>query len=77
MLPVKNQPRGTKYEVRWFDAETGLELTEEATTVTVRRPFLRGRRITVEFPSSIRDLEGSRINNTFGDAVFMITKISD
>lgn len=77
VLPVKNQPRGTKYEVRWFDAETGLELTEEATTVTVRRPFLRGRRITVEFPSSIRDLEGSRINNTFGDAVFMITKISD
>lgn len=74
VLPVKNQPRGTKYKVRWFDAETGLELTDEATTVTVKRPFLRGKRITIEFPSSIRDVENGRINNTFGDAVFLITK---
>ena len=74
VLPVKNQRRGTEYRVRWFDGETGLELTREATTVTVRRPFLRGKRIVIEFPSSIRDIEGGRVNNTYGDAVFVITK---
>ena len=74
VLPIEGQPRGTVYQVRWFDAETGLELTDEATTVTVRRPLFRGRRLVIDFPSSIRDLWGVRINNTFGDAVFLITK---
>ena len=74
VLPIKDQPRGTEYRVRWFDAETGRELTDEATTVTVRRPFFRGKRITIAFPSSIRDVEGGRVNNTFGDAVFLITR---
>lgn len=72
-----DQPRGTQYLVRWFDAETGLELTDEATVVTVKRPLFRRRRVTIEFPSSIRDVEHGRINNTFGDAVFLMTKISD
>lgn len=75
VLPIKEQPRGTQYQVRWFDAETGLELTDEATTVTVRRPLFRSKRITIDFPSSIRDINGGRINNTYGDAVFIITKI--
>lgn len=75
VLPIKDQPRGTEYRVRWFDAETGRELTDEATTVTVRRPFFRGKRITIAFPSSIRDVEGGRVNNTFGDAVFLITRV--
>lgn len=74
VLPIENQPRGTQYQVRWFDAETGLELTDEATTVTVRRPLFRSKRIVIEFPSSIRDIWGVRVNNTFGDAVFLITK---
>ena len=74
VLPISNQPRGTVYRVRWYDPETGLELTEEATTVIVRRPLFRSKRIVIEFPSSIRDIWGARINNTFGDAVFMITK---
>lgn len=77
VLPISNQPRGTLYQVRWFDAETGLELTEEATTVVVRRPLFRSKRIVIEFPSSIRDIWGAKINNTLGDAVFMITKIED
>lgn len=76
VLPIKNQPRGTEYLVRWYDAETGLELVEEATTVTVRRPLFRSKRITIQFPSSIRDVEGGHINNTFGDAVFLVTKKS-
>lgn len=75
VLPISNQPRGTQYQVRWFDGETGLELTDEATTVTVRRLLFRGKRIVIEFPSSIRDIWGARINNTFGDAAFIITKM--
>lgn len=74
VIPIEDQPRGTVYQVRWFDAETGLELTEEATTVTVRRPLFRSKRIVIEFPSSIRDIWGVRVNNNFGDAVFMVTK---
>ena len=77
VLPISNQPRGTEYLVRWFDPETGLELTEEATTVVVRRPLFRSKRIIIEFPSSIRDIWGVKINNTFGDAVFVITKVND
>ena len=67
---------GARYRVRWFDAETGLEMTSEATTVRVQRRWFR-KRLTVEFPSSVRNLEAFRINNTYGDAVFVITKISD
>ena len=73
-LPISDQPRGTQYQVRWYDPETGLELTDEATTVVVRRPLFRSKRIVIEFPSSIRDIWGVKTNNTFGDAVFMITK---
>ena len=77
VLPIADQPRGTQYQVRWFDSETGLELTDEATTVSVTKPWFRSKRLVIEFPSSIRDIWRASINNTFGDAVFMITKISD
>lgn len=74
VLFLKDQPVRTRYTVRWFDAETGRELTEEATTVTVSRPLFSRKRITITFPSAIRDVDGKKVNNTFGDAVFMITK---
>lgn len=77
VLPISDQPIGTRYQVRWFDSETGLELTDEATTVRVVKPWFRSRRIIIEFPSSIRDIWNAEIHNTFGDAVFVITKISD
>ena len=32
-----------------------------------------GKYISFEFPSSLRDLKNKKINNTYGDAVFMIT----
>ena len=75
VLPISNQPRGTQYQVRWYDPETGQEITSEATTVIVKKPWFRSKRIVIEFPSSIRDIWGARINNTFGDAVFVITKM--
>ena len=67
-LPILRQPDGTVYNIRWYDSETGWELTSERTTATVK-----GKALTIEFPSSIRDLRKRSINNTFGDAVFVIT----
>lgn len=72
-IPIENQPVGTLYTVRWFDAETGEEMTSEATTIKVQRRWFR-KRLQVPFPDSVRDLEEFRINNTYGDAVFMIYK---
>ena len=72
-IPVKNQPRGTRYQVRWFDTETGREILSEATTVVVRYRLFQGRTIGLRFPSSLR--QGRHYLNTFGDAVFVLTRI--
>lgn len=77
IIPVPNQPTRTKYAIRWFDAETGKELVEEATTAVVRRRLFSGKSLSIQFPSSIRDTKNSMINNTFGDAVFVIYKLND
>lgn len=74
---IDNQPVGTKYAIKWFDTETGLEMTSEATTTQVRRRWFVGSYLSFEFPSSVRDLRRDQINNTFGDAVFIIYKIND
>lgn len=74
-IPVGKQPSGTKYAIRWFDAETGLEITSEATTASVRGNWFTRKTLSFEFPTSIRDPKTRTINNTFGDAVFMIVKI--
>ena len=71
-LPILRQPDGTVYNIRWYDSETGWELTSERTTATVK-----GKALSIEFPSSIRDLKKRRINNTFGDAVFVITSANN
>ena len=75
-IPVANQPRRTRYLVRWFDGETGLEMPNEETTAVVRRKRFRNV-LEIQFPSSIRDVKKGVITNTFGDAAFMVTKISD
>ena len=74
VLPIESQRSGTVYTVRWFDPETGRELRSEAAEAVVRKPWFRSRRIVIDFPASIRNILGRRVNNTFGDAVFMITK---
>lgn len=66
-LSINKQPVGTRYVVRWYDAETGYELVTEKTYAVVEK----GNKLSFEFPSSIR--EKRRINNTFGDAVFVLT----
>ena len=75
-LPIKKQAAGTRYIVRWFDAETGLEMASERTTAIVKQDG-SDNKISFEFPSSIRDLNKQIINNTFGDAVFMLTLDQD
>ena len=71
-LPIDNQPVGTQYTVRWYDAETGLEMPVEKTVAVVQKNFWRGQFISFDFPSSVRNLKQNTITNTFGDAVFSI-----
>lgn len=68
-IPIEKQPAGTRYVVRWYDTETGLEIRSEATEAVVRNHAL-----TLEFPSSIRNVRKKTISNTFGDAVFVVTR---
>ena len=77
IIPLKNQPRKTRFMVRWFDAETGKELTSEATTVAVKRTLRKKRHLVLQFPDAVRDVKNGRIANTFGDAVFMVYKIDN
>ena len=77
-LPISNQPIGTQYVVRWFDGETGLEITSESDTVAIlKKGLFQPRTISFEFPSSVRDVKNGRINNTFGDAAFIIIRAQD
>ena len=46
-------------------------MTAEKTTATVKADG-KGKAVSFEFPSSIRDLKRKQINNTLGDAVFML-----
>ena len=75
ILPMAKQRRGTRYQVRWYDAETGLEIPAEATEAVVRYRLFQGRQLRLRFPDTLRD--GSSYANTFGDAVFVVCKISD
>lgn len=70
---ITQQPVGTRYVVRWFNTETGLELKEEATTATLKARWFQ-KQLDIEMPLSIRDVKGGTVNNTFGDAVFVIYK---
>ena len=71
-LPIKRQKAGKQYIVRWYDAETGMEIKAEKTRVTVQKGCWGKRYISFEFPSSVRDLDRMTIHNTYGDAVFSI-----
>ena len=72
-IPISKQPVGARYIVRWYDTETGLEMPTERTTAEVKGGRRSEKSLSIEFPSSVRDLKNKRINNTFGDAVFSLT----
>lgn len=67
-LPISKQSSGAQYLVKWYDGETGREIASERTYAMVAKDG----KITIEFPSSIRDLKAKRINNLYGDAVFVL-----
>lgn len=71
-LPIKGQPVGAEYVVRWYDSETGLEIVGERAKAVVKKDGWRSKAVSFEFPSSVRDLKQRRINNTYGDAVFSL-----
>jgi hypothetical protein len=61
--------------VRWYDTETGLEIPSAATEARVRYRLFRGTSLSFAFPKALK--EGRTYTNTFGDAVFVITKMTD
>jgi hypothetical protein len=71
-IPISKQDAGTQYIVRWFDGETGLEIAQEKTQAIVKGSWWRNNYIEIIFPSTIRDLNKRQINNTYGDAAFII-----
>ena len=74
-IPIAKQSRGTRYLVRWYDTETGLEIPSAATEARVRYRLFRGTSLSFAFPKALK--EGRTYTNTFGDAVFVITKMTD
>ena len=73
-LIIRKQRVGTQYSIRWFDGETGQEISSKKNTVVVQNNGLfQPKTITFEFPTSIRDVENQAVNTKFGDAAFIIT----
>lgn len=72
-LPITNQPVGSRYAVTWYDSETGHVLNPGVINYTSVYLDAQGnKKLTFQFPSSIRNLQQNTINNTFGDAVFSL-----
>ena len=70
-IPIQNKPVRSKYYVKWFDPESGLEYNF-GSYHTVQQDSEGQKFIAISFPSSIRNLEMNTINNTFGDVVFAL-----
>lgn len=70
-LPITNQPVGSSYLVRWYNSETG-NAYPEISYARVNSNNQIGKYVSFQFPSHIRNLQKHTINNTFGDAVFIL-----
>ena len=74
ILPISNQPIGTNYMVKWYDAETGNLLnTGMVSYAVVCQDFSGNKYLSFQFPSVVRNLQQNTIYNKFGDAVFTLT----
>lgn len=72
-LPVSNRPVGSRYLVRWYDSETGNAFNTGIIDYAYVQQNAQGNKyVSFTFPSYIRDLQRHIINNTFGDAVFVL-----
>ena len=76
-IPISNQPIGTQYRIRWYNSETGLPYSSINPTtkyIFVNQDASGDKVLSFPFPNFIRDLQKNTVNNTFGDAVFVIYK---
>ena len=72
-LPITNQPVGSRYLVKWYNSETGNAYSNGVTTYAIVQQNSQGNKyVSFNFPSHIRDIGQQTINNTFGDAVFVL-----
>lgn len=72
-LKITNQPVGSRYEINWYNPETGsINLALGIHYCFVQQDVLGDKFITFQFPSSIRNIKSNTINNTFGDVVFSL-----
>lgn len=73
ILPITNQPIGSRYLVKWYNSETGYAYnTGVISYVFVQQDAQGNKYVSLQFPSYIRDLNQHTINNRFGDAVFVL-----
>ncbi len=73
-IPITYQNIGIYYTVKWYNSETGTPYNIWAAPACVHINGDGEKVISFDFPSYIRDLQNHTINNTFGDAVFVLTK---
>lgn len=73
-IPITNQNIGIYYSVKWYNSETGYPYNSWTAPACVHINGNGQKVISFDFPSYIRDLQNNTINNTFGDAVFILTK---
>lgn len=76
-LPITNQSVGKRYILQWYDSETGYPFNMTTYGIPVQQDAQGQKYISFFFPSFIRDLEKNTINNTFGDAVFILHRYDD
>lgn len=71
VIPITNQRVGCRYLVTWYDTESGYAYNWSSYTYV--QLDLNGQKyISIQFPSQIRDLQQSTINDTFGDVAFSL-----
>ena len=73
ILPITNQPVGSRYQVKWYNSETGYVLNTAITEyVSVYQNAQGEKFVSFQFPSQVRNLRQNTINNKYGDAVFVL-----
>ena len=71
-LPISNQPVGKTYKLQWYDSETGLPYNVVTLGIPVQQDLQGNKFLSIQFPPYIRNIRRQTINNTFGDAVFIL-----
>ena len=72
-IPITNQPAGSRYQLQWYNTETGAVIQSLGISyVYVQQDAFGEKNITIQFPHSIRNIVNNTINNTFGDVAFSL-----